>query len=312
MGAFEAMWRSFQWLTVICAVALILLIMGCSDGDHLFSETAPLGEATSSSSGSAEPPGAGGFGGQAPTPPGEGGATSSGAGGAPPPDPSGLPDLGSLVVLGDSISDGGGEGPFYYDELLTLLETFYGKTLTYVNHAKAGTTTLALEAQIAALPAELPGPVAVVITSGGNNMIYNSLQIMTGLDQLARDRMAGHIDGALGALLAPDRFGSGIAVHVFEANIYDASDGQGNFGSGGCAVIFNVPNGSDPIFDSWNAVIADQVAGHGQTLIDIHTDFAGHGFNSPPSWYVPDCVHPNTTGHGMLTAAFATEITGAP
>ncbi|MBW2453304.1 MAG: SGNH/GDSL hydrolase family protein [Deltaproteobacteria bacterium] len=299
------------WLALACVLALGQLV-GCTDGDGLFSETAGATEATSSTPGTSEPPGAGGGGADAEPPLGTGGSTSSGAGGAADPDPSGLPDLGSLVVLGDSIGAGGGEGPFYYDELLALLEVFYAKTIHYVNHAQAGSTTMALEKQIAALPAELPGPVAVVITSGGNNMIYSSLQIMTGLDQLARDRMGGHIDGALSALLVPDRFGSGVTVHVLEANIYDASDGQGNFGSGGCAVLFNVPSGSAAIFDSWNAVIADQVTAHGQTLIDIHASFTGHGFNSPPSWYVSDCVHPNVTGHGMLTQSFATEITGAP
>ncbi len=36
-------------------------------------------------------------------------------------------------------------------------------------------------------------------------------------------------------LLEPDRFGSGVSVRVFETNIYDASDGQGNFGANACA-----------------------------------------------------------------------------
>jgi lysophospholipase L1-like esterase len=303
------------WAGCIGLVGLLALTAaaGCVDGG-LFSESGVAKPASTGGSTTGETTGAGGAagGGDLVPPTGDGGATSSGAGGSTDLGAGGQSDLGSLVVLGDSISAGGGEAPFYYDQLLAELETHYGKTVDYVNHAQAGSTTLALEGQIAALPDQLVGPVAVVITSGGNNMLYCALQILTGVDQIARDRMADHIDLALTTLLEPDRFGSGVSVRVFEANIYDASDGQGNFGANACAMPLNVPNGSAAIFDQWNDVISDQVSAHGQTLIDIHADFSGHGFNSPPSWYATDCVHPNATGHGELTQIFLAQITGAP
>ncbi len=237
-------------------------------------------------------------------------STTSGAGGGAEGGP-GLPDVGTLVVLGDSISDGGGQGPFYYDLLLDDLEAHYQRSITFERKAQAGTTTLFLAGQIAALPAELEGPVAVVITSGGNNMQYNVAQILTGLDQNARDRMGEHIDAALTELTSPDRFGAGVQVAVYEANVYDASDGEGNFGDSGCAMPLNAPDGSAGFFADWNAVIAEQVLAHQQRLIDIHAHFAGHGFNMPPSWYAADCVHPNAVGHAAIRDLLFTAITGS-
>jgi lysophospholipase L1-like esterase len=263
------------------------------------------GPASSSSSAATSGSGASGS--------GASGSGASGSGGSGAGSSSGMAELGTLVVLGDSISDGGGEAPFYYDLLVADLEAHYGHALGYENHAAAGSTTMALAGQIAELPAELTGPVAVAITSGGNNMQYKVLQILTGVDQGARDRMAGHIDEALAELLAPDRFGVGVEVRVFEANIYDASDGQGNFGSNGCAMPIDAPDGSAEFFTNWNAVIAAGVAAHAQTLIDFHGHFVGHGFNTPPpSWYADDCIHPNAAGHAEISHLFKSAITGQP
>jgi lysophospholipase L1-like esterase len=295
------------------AFALALTLAACADESAPAEEAPPEG-ATGPGGGGPSSSSAGGSGGDAAT--GSGASTSGSGGGSSGSGagtPGGLPELGTLVVLGDSISDGGGVAPFYYDVLLSQLEAHYGGPIAYENHARAGSTTMALAAEIAELPAELPGPIAVAITSGGNNMQYNVLQILAGADQNARDRMGGHIDEALAELLAPDRFGSGVAVHVFEANIYDASDGQGNFGSNGCAMPIDAPDGSATFFDNWNATIADTVAAHAQTLIDFHGHFVGHGFNTPPpKWYAEDCIHPNEAGHAEIAGLFFAAITGAP
>ncbi len=303
--------RGFRgWRRVAVLGGMVWWLSGCGEppaeaGDA----TAGGGEAAGGAGeGGATASGSGGAGSvSAGATSGAGGSASSGSGSG-----GGMADLGALVVLGDSISDGGGEGPYYYDLLLSDLETHYGKALSYHNVAQAGSTTLFLEGQIASLPAELPGPVAVVITSGGNNMQYNVLQVLLGADQMARDRMGEHIDAALTALLAPDRFGSGVTARIYEANVYDASDGQGNFGSSGCAMPLDAPDGTLAIFANWNGVIADAVAAHGQVLLDFHGHFQGHGFNSPPpSWYAADCVHPNSTGHAEIAGLVFSAITGS-
>ncbi|MCA9717662.1 MAG: SGNH/GDSL hydrolase family protein, partial [Myxococcales bacterium] len=235
--------------------------------------------------------------------------SSSGTTGEPP---DGLAALGSLVVLGDSISDGGGQSPYYYDLLRDSLTTHYGP-IAYQNAAASGSETKALKGQAESLPDSLPGPVAVVITSGGNDMKANILQIVLGLDGPIKATMANNIDAALTELLTPGRFGPGVEVHVFEGNIYDASDGEGDFNAYDCAFGLGFPMlPVDMYFNAWNAVIAEAVDAREQTPVDMHGHFFGHGFHSEPNWYAPDCTHPSAIGHEALRDLFFEQITGVP
>jgi len=229
--------------------------------------------------------------------------------GAPPP--KGLDKLGTLVILGDSIGDGGGGSPFYYDLLKADLSKKYG-AIGYQRKAQSGSKTSDLSGQIDSLPSKLAGPVAVCITSGGNDMKAVFPAIVTGTDGAARTAMGDNVKRALDKLLAPGRFGAGVDVHVYEGNIYDASDGAGDFGSHGCKF---VPAGfpttpSDKFFDSWNSVIATQVKAHAQVSADMHGFFFGHGYKASPDWYASDCTHPSTIGHDNLRKLFYFEITG--
>lgn len=267
-------------------------------------ESASVASSSSSTSGSGSGGGATGSGGA-----GEGGAGEGGQGQGGSL-PVGLPTLGSLVVLGDSISDGGGQSPFYYDLLKDDLQAKYG-AITYKNKANSGSKTDDLVNQVNSLPNSLPGPVAVTITSGGNDMKAAIALVLTGTDGAKKQAMSDNIDAALSILLTPNHFGQGVEVYVFEGNIYDASDGAGDFGSHGCAFGQGIPAfPSDVYFDAWNQVIADAVAAHGQTSADMHTFFYGHGYSNPPSWYASDCTHPSSLGHDMLHQLFYTLITG--
>lgn len=224
--------------------------------------------------------------------------------------PQGLATLGSLVVLGDSISDGGGVGPFYYDLLRQDLATRYG-AIAYRNNAQSGSKTGALASQIDALPKTLASPVAVCVTSGGNDMKAALPLILTGTDQAARAQMGTNVQTALSKLLVPGRFGTNVSVHVFEANIYDASDGKGDFGSHGCAFAQGMPTfPSDGYFANWNGVITTQVAAKSQVLAELHGHFYGHGYAGNPIWFAGDCTHPNTLGHDQLRRLFYRLITG--
>lgn len=222
----------------------------------------------------------------------------------------GLESLGSLVVLGDSIGDGGGQSPFYYTLLRDELDAHYGG-IEYVHAAESGSETGDLLGQVNGLPNALPGPVAVVITSGGNDMKSAIQAIVLGADGPARTAMQGHIEVALDALLAPNRFGAGVEVFVFEGNVYDASDGVGDFGMHDCAFGGGLPTiPSDDIFERWNDSIAEAVEGKGQRAVDMHAWFYGHGYASNPSWYASDCTHPSAVGHDELHALFFAQITG--
>ncbi len=246
---------------------------------------------------------------------GEGGSGSGGAGsggegsGGDPGSVGGLSDVGTLVVLGDSIGDGGGQGPYYYKLLKSSLDAKYGGVV-YHNKAQSGSKTSALLGQINSLPKSLPGPVAVAITSGGNDMKDVLPLILLGADALVIGQMGNNISAALSALLQPNRFGPAVAVHVFEATIYDASDGKGNFKSGGCVISMDSPKPVDPFFANWNGEIEARVAAHGQTVTPLHDHFFGHGFNNPPKWFANDCTHPNSTGHDELHRLLYEQITG--
>jgi hypothetical protein len=314
--------RKLWTLVGMVAVGTSATMWGCgTDGEGAKSgaggspaaQGGAAGESDSIAGGSAGT-GGGGEGGQAGADDAAAGGSAGEAGSAGQAGEAGSPglaSLGSLVVLGDSIGDGGGQGPFYYELLKADLTTNYG-AISYQNHAQGGSKTSALVDQIKALPSTLPSPVAVCITSGGNDMKDVFAQVALGADQAALAALGGNINLALDALLKPGRFGAGVAVHVYEANIYDASDGVGDYSAHGCPW---APNGipaivSDGFFAKWNGVIAGQVSAHGQTPADIHQLFYGHGYNHPPTWYANDCTHPNTTGHDELHRYFYSLITG--
>src|SRR6185436_6857438 len=128
--------------------------------------------------------------------------------------------------------------PFFYDLLAANddgvypewkgkdLKSRYGEALQVVHNAKGGAVSGDLPAQVAKLPASLPGPVVVTITIGGNDMQVNIVNILQGKDQPQRDKFRANLGKALTELTMPDRFGPGVEVHVFEADIYDPSDGK--------------------------------------------------------------------------------------
>ena len=321
---------SYTYLSLAGSIVLALSVAtGCGGQDPLADDPALTGSSTSTSSGSATTSGQGGsdFGGGAGgttstatggsssgSSSGSGGAGSGGegsgaAGGGDPEPNSGLQDVGTLVILGDSIGDGGGQGPYYYKLLKDSLASKYGG-IVFHNKAQSGSKTSALLGQINSLPKSLPGPVAVAITSGGNDMKDVLPLILFGADAAAIGQMGNNVDAALSALLQPNRFGAGVAVHVFEATIYDASDGNGNYKSGGCVINMDSPKPVDPFFANWNGEIKTRVGAHGQTVTPLHDHFFGHGFNNPPKWFANDCTHPNSTGHDELHHLLYEQITG--
>jgi lysophospholipase L1-like esterase len=232
--------------------------------------------------------------------------------------------LGTYIVLGDSISDRGGQGPFFYDLLHqnddTTYPSWHGHDLAtrfpgiqYVHGAVAGSVTGAygdqytigapvLTDQIAALGSSYPGDVLVSITIGGNDLNFHAPDAVVGLDTPDKQKFSANLKAALDTLTAPGRLGSG-KLYVLEANIYDASDGKGDWVKGGSACpAYNVPATVDQqVFSAWNDIITQAIAGHaGDTLLDIHALFSGHGFNSSDSWYFTDCIHPDQQGHHQL------------
>ncbi len=254
-------------------------------------------------------------------------SNDAGADAAADTGPSG-PAYATYVILGDSISDGGGQGPFFYDFLVanddTLYPDWHGKDLTtrygidashVVKASKAGAVSADLAGQLAKVPHDLPGPVLVTITIAGNDMTAAFVDILQGKDAADLAATKANIDAALAEIHSPGRFGAGVEATVFEANVYDPSDDvAANFAS--CpSPLSLIPSTFDiaTTFTTWNGAIAASIAATGDVDVDAHSDFLGHGAEKPSDgtrWFFSDCIHPNQYGHDQLRMAFWNAITG--
>ena len=216
----------------------------------------------------------------------------------------------SYVILGDSISDRGGTGPFFYDLLADDLKTKLGD-ITVAKHSKAGARSSGLPDQVKSVPSELPGPVAVSVTIGGNDMQAAALEILNGTDAEARAAFQANLTAAYDELTKEGRFGAGVKVTIFHSTMYDPTDGEGNFGEAGCpGYLAAIPKQPTAAFwDNWNNAAAEVIAKYGLAVVTVDTrgKFQGHGVGKPKdgtSWFVEDCIHPNTYGHEELRKLF--------
>ena len=263
--------------------------------------------------------GGGGSGGTGGT--GGGGGGGTGVGLVPPGG-----SLGTYIVLGDSISDGGGAAPFFYDQLHMDLAKKW-PSLMYVHAAQAGAVTdnysdgvpanaPLLKTQIAGLGNSYPGDVLVTITIGGNDLNDHAIKAIGGTDDTIRMEFGTHLDAELGELATPKRLGSG-KVYIVLANIYDFTDGMGDFATVKCGPGANVSAMRDmTVFSAWNGVAAASLAKVAGTLYDMHADFMGHGYNNMTAddvWYYrngSDCIHPDTKGHDAIRRSIYNIVTG--
>jgi lysophospholipase L1-like esterase len=223
------------------------------------------------------------------------------------------PSFKSYVILGDSVSDRGGTGPFFYDLLGDSLKKRFGTTV--VKGARGGATSSELIRQVGALPAELPGPVAVSVTIGGNDMLTAIENLPNGTDSSARAAFGANLVKAYDELTREGRFGAGVKVTIFHATIYDPSDGDGNFADAGCpGQLRAFPKASTKAtWNAWNSEAKSRLTKYGNQahVIDVYAHFLGHGVSklaAGSSWYASDCIHPNTTGHAELKNLFGSAI----
>lgn len=208
----------------------------------------------------------------------------------------------SLVVLGDSIGDPPA-GSTAYAALLGASLELSSPAARVVRAARSGSRSRDLPGQVAALPSSMPGPVAVLVTIGGNDLREATPSVVIGADQNPRAALVRNVSAALDELLRPGRFGAGVEVRVYLATIYDSSDGQGGFRERGCPIPVGKLD-TAPFFRRWNDDLRALAAARGVTIVDLHQRFLGHGLGTPSSWYLPDCIHPNDAGHAEIARAF--------
>lgn len=239
-----------------------------------------------------------------------GGAVGGGESGDAGEEPKTTTAFQSYVILGDSISDRGGSGPYFYDLLGEDLKSKLGD-VQIVKNSRSGARSNGLPDQVSSLPEVLPGPVAVSVTIGGNDMQVAALEILNGRDEKARAVFTENVTKAYDELTREGRFGEGVKVTIFHATMYDPSDGEGNFAEAGCpgylAALPKQPTRG--FWDNWNNDAAATLAKYGDAVVtvDVRATFEGHGvgkLKAGESWFDPDCIHPNTTGHDELRKLF--------
>lgn len=230
------------------------------------------------------------------------------------------------VILGDSISDQGGQGPFFYDLLDHNDDTkypehagkdfahVYGSDIKIVKTSKGGAKSINLGGQIAAVPTPLEGPVLVTITIGGNDVTAAlGTLLTTGDDSKQIADFTANIDDALKTLTTPDKFGPGVKVTVLMANIYDPSDGTGNFTIGatgakcpGALGLYPAGKPTQALLDPWEKAMTDTAAKYpGVVVLKMREQFQGHGVEvKSDSWFFGDCIHPNAVGHTNIRDLF--------
>jgi lysophospholipase L1-like esterase len=267
----------------------------------------------------------GGNGGTTGTGGGGGGGTDTGGtgGNAAPLLPAGT-TLGTYIALGDSISDRGGTGPYFYDLLSTDLQAKF-PGLTFVHAAQQGAITDVfsdnqptdaplLKTQIAGLGSSYTGDVLVSITIGGNDLNAHALAAISNTDAPIRGELDTHLAAELTELTTAGRLGSG-KVYVVIANIYDFTDGQGDFATVMCGPGVNISaTATKTSFGAWNDVISTNIGKVGGALYDMHADFTGHGYNNSDKtqvWYdSSSCIHPNALGHDAIRRSIYKIVTG--
>jgi len=258
-----------------------------------------------------------------------GGGGDDGTGGNAGPLLPATAQVGTYIALGDSISDRGGASPYFYELLNTDLGSKF-PAMTYVHAAQQNAITdvysdkqpadaPTLESQIAALGHDYPGDVVVTISIGGNDLNAHSLQAISNTDTALRAEFDAHLAAELAELTAPGRLGTG-HVYVVVANIYDFTDGMGNFAAVGCGPGVNISaTAVQTGFGHWNDVLKSNVAKiSGASLYDMYADFHGHGYNNPDKtqlWFDAStdptvCLLPNAAGHDAIRRSIYRILTG--
>ncbi len=216
------------------------------------------------------------------------------------------------LILGDSISDGGGEGPFFY----ALLDQQLGDDVKVVKASKAGARAQNLGGQVGTVAGPLEGPVLVTITIGGNDVTAALGKILSGGDDSKeRGDFREFLEGALDELQKPDRFGPGVKAVIYMTNVYDPSDGTGNFKfqsgakCGGALGFYPAGRPTAPQLDPWGQIFVDVAAKRQDVhVLDLRGKYQGHGVPSAETWFVPDCIHPNAKGHAAIKELFASAL----
>jgi lysophospholipase L1-like esterase len=229
-----------------------------------------------------------------------------------------IEDVARVVFLGDSMTDG-----TLWPELLSEdLRMRFGDGTTFYNYAQAGAVIEDLrDEQLPRIDTASEETTLVLFTIGGND----ALEVKGSSRETSLAHMESKmvmLDEVLAWLADPAHFPGG--VFVIFTNIYDPTDGEGDFSNCGLFGGEDWPVVGELMPDINEAYEALANA-WGFDMLDIFHLFAGHGFNHEdstnpfycngcapdcpcPLWFDLTCIHPNSLGHEALADAFFTVI----
>ncbi len=243
-----------------------------------------------------------------------------------------------LLGLGDSVTQGLGASPgkMYFRRLVTNSADEFpdmeGRSLSKVlpnleplNLSISGTTSIeCVDYQLPKLKSyddETFG--IVVMTTGGNDVIHNYGRTppregaMFGARANEIGEWVDNFDKRLDLIVARVRETFPGGCHIFIANIYDPTDGDGDIEHAG------LPAWAEglQVLKAYNDVIASFAERHDDvTLIDMRAAFLGHGVHcthfwhrhyrkdDPHYWYWDNLEDPNDRGYDAIRRLFLIEM----
>jgi lysophospholipase L1-like esterase len=235
-------------------------------------------------------------------------------------------DVERVIFLGDSITATPYLTPPWSDRIRDDLQGLFGSDVEFQNYAAWGAITDdILSEQLPRIDTTSTKRTLVMFTIGGND----ALQVIGQDTTSSLDHMATKVENirtALTWLYDPANVPGG--VYVIFANVYDPTDGEGDFTHCGFgAGLEDWPN-CDEVATTANGWYEDLADEFGADLLDLHDLFAGHGYNNGdatnpwycnecdpctsgcPRWYDLTCIHPNSDGHEALAGFFLCMVIG--
>jgi len=224
-----------------------------------------------------------------------------------------------VIFLGDSITATPYFTPPWSDRIRDELRGRFGSGLEIVNLARGGARTEhVLGSQLPSINTASTKKTLVMFTIGGND----ALQVMgedadTTLAHMLRK--IGILEEIIQWLVDPAHFPGG--VDVVYSNVYDPTDGVGDFTHCGVGVYSEDWPEVVEVEPVLNARYLELAMTYGVDMLDLHGLFLGHGFHnndaaSPhychgcapscpcPRWFDFSCIHPNADGHENLAGFF--------
>ena len=243
-----------------------------------------------------------------------------------------------LLGLGDSVTQGLGASPgrTYFQRLVKNpadeFEDMQGISLSHVlpklepiNLAISGTTSIeCVDYQLPKLqPYDADTFGIVVMTTGGNDVIHNYGRTppregaMYGANASEIGEWVTNFDSRLDTIAGRVRETFPGGCHLFIANIYDPTDGDGDIEHAGLPPW---PDGLQ-VVAAYNEVLARFADRHPDvTLVDVRAAFLGHGIHcthfwhrhyhsdDPHYWYWDNLEDPNDQGYDAIRRLFLLEM----